>query len=58
VLLALVIHRALYVGFSVVSFHVVYFVLFVSDGIHLFGGAVCVGVEGKWCEFMVLDPEP
>ena len=34
-----------------VFFHMSYFVLFVSVGIHLFGGAVCVGVEGKWCEF-------
>ena len=34
-----------------VLFHMVLFLLFASVGIHLFGGAVCVGVEGKWCEF-------
>ena len=34
-----------------VFFQMVFFLLFASVGIHLFGGAVCVGVEGKWCEF-------
>jgi len=34
-----------------VFFHMVFFILFVSVGIELFGGSVCVGVEGKWCEF-------
>ena len=34
-----------------VLFHMSYFVLLVSVRIHLFGGAVCVGAEGKCCKF-------